>query len=283
MRSLLCLLGAVLVSIASSGLAQTGVDDELAAIRERFTVAMTKQDETETRAQAPSKAAYLKELEKLRDMSKARSQLDALIEAEAALKAAATDAEPPPAKLLKAQLLQARASWDRASEAAIRAFAPARARLGADYDREIADLEQRYTRSGNVDAARKVRDARRIQLTVDANVDGPSTLFVRKDGLYWVNGGNAKPGATYVNGKKWLPRWGKPDQERGADKTDSYPLAMSSLDLKVDLIALTRDRGQEGLEQRTPIDVKQNATEIQISIPDPESGQRWYKLIFRKP
>src|SRR5437868_14127190 len=61
---------------------------------------------------------------------------------------------------------------------------------------------------------------------IEALVDGPSALHIRQGAIYWVNGGNAKPGRadlrnepTYVNGAAWNPRWKNMKNDRGADKS----------------------------------------------------------------
>jgi hypothetical protein len=54
-------------------------------------------------------------------------------------------------------------------------------------------------------------------IVIEALIDGQSELRVTKDSLYWIHtGASAKPGRhekanepTYVNGKPWMPVWGK--------------------------------------------------------------------------
>jgi hypothetical protein len=64
-------------------------------------------------------------------------------------------------------------------------------------------------------------------MAIEGFVDGPSTLHIRKDGIYWENGQNAKPGLmkepTYVNGKEWMPKWTNAAQERGSIARISSP------------------------------------------------------------
>ena len=125
-----------------------------------------------------------------------------------------------------------------------------------------------------------------IVLTVEAFVDGPSTLYVRKDGVMWVNGGNAKPGLnrepTYVNGKEWMPKWAVPTQERGSDRSDLFPLVLQSLDLQVSLVSNMKERGAEQIDpSRKQIEIRRRQNDFEIIIPDPEPGQRWYKIAFR--
>ena len=70
----------------------------------------------------------------------------------------------------------------------------------------------------------------RYELTIEAFVDGPSSLRFTRSGFYWSNGRNAKPGRhdalnepTYVNGKAWMPRWSKGHTDRGEDTTEPFP------------------------------------------------------------
>src|ERR1039457_5559764 len=83
------------------------------------------------------------------------------------------------------------------------------------------------------------------QITILAFIDGPSDLYVTKQGMYWFNGINAKPGRldgrnepTYVNGTAWFPKWGKQQQDRGIDKSDIYSIKLESLELDFTLLAV---------------------------------------------
>jgi len=124
-------------------------------------------------------------------------------------------------------------------------------------------------------------------LIIEALIDGPSELRVKKDGVYWINGENAKPGrharaneATYINNKPWLPVWKKHTTERGADKSNAHVISPSldpsKLDLK--LIAVTLQRGGAGIDNRDPIKLNMVDQELSILIPDGQSGAHWYKL-----
>lgn len=256
--------------------------DDLATVVRNFNQAIARQEADEARASASARAAYLKELERLRDTAKIKGQLDALLEAEAALKAAQDGTDAPAGKLLAPALAQAKTTYERARNAAIQPYLAARQRINTNYDRAIADLLVKLTRAGDVEAAKAVREARRILLTVDALVDGPSTLHIRKDGLFWVNGGNGKPGPTYIDGSRWEHRWGKPDQRRGPDKTDVRSVSLPSTDLKMGLLAARRERENQGITPRPPIEVNQRGNDLEITIPDPEAGPMWYKLVFRE-
>ena len=123
-------------------------------------------------------------------------------------------------------------------------------------------------------------------LVIEAFIDGPSELRVRKDGLYWINFDNAKPGKhdnanypTYINGKAWQPGWKNARKARGADKSSVH--ATSSNDpgkLELKLLAVTLARGQTGIEKRDEIKVSVVDQELSIIIPDGQSGARWYKF-----
>jgi hypothetical protein len=135
-------------------------------------------------------------------------------------------------------------------------------------------------------AASARADALPVVLSVESFVDGPSTLYVRRDGVYWINGNNSKPGLlrepTYINGTAWMPKWGTPGEERGFDRSDVSPITLATLDLTVELASNSTERGTDVVDtSRSRIDIKKKPNEIEIVIPDPEPGQRWYKLVFR--
>jgi hypothetical protein len=284
MRAALSLLIPALLVCSWCGpvVAQQTPADEVTALKTRLKEATEKLEAEEEKADAPAKAGYLKELEKIRDAAKAKAQLDALIEVEGTIKAVTDGTDAPKPKILAAALGAARANYDKAHDFALRQGEVERARIGADYDKAIGALEIKFTQAGNVEAAKAAREARRILLTVDARVDGPSTLFIRRDGLYWVNGNNGKPGPVYVDGRRWDPRWTKPDQGRGQDRSEAYRIPiLPSTNLKITLVGVRKERTDEGIDQRTPIDIKSLGSEIRILIPDPEAGTRWYKFIFK--
>ena len=270
----------VAASILPSASAQSP-EGEIASVVDRFKEAMDRQEATEGKAAGPAKAAFIKELDRLLVQSQSKSDLDAMAEAQAALKAVQDGGSPPRGKVLAAAFSQAEGNYERSRELALRIYAPARQKLEADYDRTIAALMQKFIRAGNIEAAKKAREARRALLTVDAWVDGPSTLVIRKDGCYWVNGGNGKPYQTFIDGRSWAMRWTKPDKPRGEDKSDARPLQLPTIDLSSELVSVSSARGGTGIDQRTPLEFKPHGNELHIVIPDPEPGARWYKLRFR--
>jgi hypothetical protein len=127
------------------------------------------------------------------------------------------------------------------------------------------------------------------ELTIEGMVDGPSTFHLRAEGIYWVNGANAKPGKhegrnepTYVNGQPWQPRWRKSKEERGPDRTELYRIDFGTVDVDFKLLAVTRHRGESGIDRRTEVATKREGNEFIVTIPDPEISHRWYKFTLRK-
>lgn len=125
-------------------------------------------------------------------------------------------------------------------------------------------------------------------VTVEALVDGPSALHVTPTSIYWVNGENAKPGRwlmqnepTYINGKPWKPKWQLPKMSREDDISDKYAILVGTTNLELELISVTKKRKETGIEERTPITLREEDNEMVITIPDPEPEARWYKFILR--
>lgn len=126
------------------------------------------------------------------------------------------------------------------------------------------------------------------EITIDAYIDGPSTLHLSLAGIYWTNGGNAKPGRhdahnypTYVDGKPWIPKWGKEGDDRGQDTSDVYPLTLTTIDYELEVMGISDRKGSSKKDRRTePAPVRQNG-EFVVNINDPENGAKWYKLRLR--
>jgi hypothetical protein len=151
---------AVLLSLLLGAAAQQTPEAEIASTLEGFKQAFARQDAAEAKAVGPAKTAYLQELAKLQDAAKAKGNLDALVDAEAALKAAQDEVPAPPAKVLGAAIAQARANYEKAREAAIRTYASGRPRIEAEFERSMTALEQKFTRAGNLAAANEAREAK---------------------------------------------------------------------------------------------------------------------------
>jgi hypothetical protein len=124
-------------------------------------------------------------------------------------------------------------------------------------------------------------------LTIQAYVDGPSELHVKVDGIYWINGENAKPGLhdgakfpTYVNGEAWFPLWHKQRKDRGVDQSFLHVISSPSLDFDCKLISVGTTKEYTGIVPRTPIQAEVEAGEYVVHIPDPEPGAMWYKFVL---
>lgn len=160
-------------------------------------------------------------------------------------------------------------------------------------DAEVCDIGSLLTREmfratlpGALGEVAKL-DASAPVLTIEALVDGPSTLNIAKDRIFWMNGGNAKPGLgsepTYINGETWTPKWGQPQAARGVDRSDNRAITLATLDLRGEVISNQEKRGVDALDRaRTAVEIKRRGDVIVVTIPDPEPGARWYKIVFRE-
>ncbi|TDU70862.1 SLA1 Homology Domain 1 (SHD1) protein [Prosthecobacter fusiformis] len=127
-------------------------------------------------------------------------------------------------------------------------------------------------------------------VVIEALVDGPSELRVKKDGIYWINGGNAKPGhhfgqeePTYVDGKSWRPNWKEPRKDRGVDRTATKSVdGLDPLKTEFKLLNVTLHQGGHGIEKRDAIRVSQIDEELSILIPDSQGGSCWYRFALIK-
>ena len=178
--------------------AQESAETEIARVVDRFKAQFSAQDAVEAKAIEPVKAAFIKELSKLRDEAKARANLDAALEAETALKAANEGAPLPSGKRLAKEFVREQATYERNRDLALRTHAPARARIEADYERTLTELEKKYTRLGKLEGAEMVREARNAgPMTSSRNVLSTMTgVRQSRDGLAIVVNPNelATPG-----------------------------------------------------------------------------------------
>ncbi len=133
-------------------------------------------------------------------------------------------------------------------------------------------------------------EAQKNFLLIEALIDGKTELHVSAEGIYWVSKGFAKPGRhlgrnepTWVNGMKWMPKWGNPEQERGRDSTDLFPISLGSLDLyDFELLAVGSQKGAEGIEKRDPIRIERIDRKVIIIIPDRQPDSKWYRFRLNK-
>ncbi len=121
-------------------------------------------------------------------------------------------------------------------------------------------------------------------IIIEAFIDGDSELHLKEDGIYWVQAASpSKPGKwhghhepTFVDGKAWQPVWGKPNVETGKDRSEGFAIPLKGLGFKLKLLAVADQRGVEQIDQRTPVELSEESGEQIITIPDPETGAKWY-------
>ncbi len=127
-----------------------------------------------------------------------------------------------------------------------------------------------------------------VEFVIEALVDGHSVLHVKPDAMYWESEKASKPGLwekhndpTYINGKPWVPHWHTKSRS-GPDKSYPTPVPFGTIELEYELLAVTKEKGQSGIEQRSPIEAKVEGQEFVVRIPDAQSEGRWYKFTLRK-
>lgn len=129
------------------------------------------------------------------------------------------------------------------------------------------------------------------EIIVEGDIDGDTQLWVTPKGLYWKCMGAAKVGrndgkneAAYINGKPWMPQWGKPDEARGRDECKPFPLAIGKVDFTCELVAIGAERGTQGIDKRDSLNIRAEGDALVVGIPDHQGGDRWYRLrLFRSP
>ena len=127
------------------------------------------------------------------------------------------------------------------------------------------------------------------EVIVEALIDGNSELRAKKNGIYWINAEDAKPGKhgganfpTYVNGQPWHPVWANARKERGHDKSSLHSMVLEPDKMEFTLLTVSAARGGTGIEKRDEVKVTQAGEELSVFIPDTQSGARWYKFALRK-
>lgn len=128
------------------------------------------------------------------------------------------------------------------------------------------------------------------EIVVEALVEGDCELHLTPKGLYWTTSGLSKPGRhtggtepTFINDKPWSPTWQKPDSPDAEDRSDLYPLEIASpLDYQLHVLSISRNRGEKLIEERDPVSASEDGEELVITIPDRQSGARWYRLRLKR-
>jgi len=129
------------------------------------------------------------------------------------------------------------------------------------------------------------------EIVVEAMIDDNSDLWVTPQGIYWKHtGGFSKPGRhggrnepTWVNGKPWMPEWGKPQEPTGNDQSKPLPLPVGKVGFKFELQAVGTEKGCQGIEKRDPIRTRTEGEAFVVTIPDGQGGCRWYRFRLYRP
>ena len=171
-------------------------------------------------------------------------------------------------------------------------------RLDADYLRALASLQARA--GNNSDLVQQIAEEKaavlanskiaspaggemkgklQVAFTLEAGLDEGTVVHVTKDGIMLENGIGGRPNEVYINDKLWKPRWAQPEKTDGPNKSDIFPLAVESLNLKVE-VTTTEGRGEARPIKRGPVTDRHRGNELQVTITDPESGPAYYKLVF---
>lgn len=178
------------------------------------------------------------------------------------------------------------------------------ATLAQQYRGQLEQSKAQFLRQGNLEAANAAAAAAeklvvltsppadasatakaQEPITIEAYIDGNTSLHVGKSGLHWVTRGNvAKPGLhegsnfpTYVNKKRWVPQW-QTAGSRGTDASAAYDLATAAPDLKIENIKVSKERFGRHEEGRTPVKAFVKDDQFVVEIADPEYGARWYSF-----
>ena len=127
-------------------------------------------------------------------------------------------------------------------------------------------------------------------IIVEAYIDEIAKLCVTPGGLYWlVDPGRRRPcggtrHAAVVNGREWRPVWGNPRADRGPDRSEPFPLRVGSVELGLQVLAVTEQQGGEGIQDGCPMETYLHQNVLTVYAPDGKGGGRWYRFrLFRGP
>ncbi len=145
---------------ATAVFAQQSASDVVSNLRNRYKAECAQIDVTEAATKTQFAAAYAKELARSRDIAQAKGDLDAVIQINNMITAANNGTVEAPPNTANAALRAAYTNYDRNMSAAQRPLSARRQQLDANHVRELTTLEQQYTRSGLIEAAKLAREAR---------------------------------------------------------------------------------------------------------------------------
>ena len=153
---------ALLLSLlfATTAVSQQTASDVVTTLRNRYKAECAQLDATEAATKAQFAAVYAKELTRTRDIAQTKGDLDAVIQINAMITSASTGTVEAPPNTAALPLRAAYTNFDRNITAALRPLSAKRLQLDSNLARDLSALEQQYTRSGLIEAAKLARDAR---------------------------------------------------------------------------------------------------------------------------
>lgn len=150
--------------------------EQIKVMQDRYELEFVQLDAAETAALAPVLATYVKELGRLKGSAQAVGDLKAVLEFDELIAAVNAGTANEPVEAASPTLRTAFASYQRSRAAALRPFVTKRQKLEESYAQALTALEKRYTRNGQIEAAKLARDAKAVppgtQAEVLANMSG---------------------------------------------------------------------------------------------------------------
>jgi hypothetical protein len=187
--SILLLLSAVFA--ISFVHAQQAPPEQLVKTQERYQVEFEQLEGAEAAAYAPVVAAYVKDLTRLKEAAQAKGDLKGVLDFDALITAARAGTVDEAGASANASVRTTFANYQRNKVAALRQFVVKRQQLEASYSQAMTALEQQYTRSGQIEAAKQARDAKAMPPGIQAE------LIASMSGVVLSNEKRANSDKTY--------------------------------------------------------------------------------------
>ena len=150
----------VLLFCAVTVFAQQSATDAVNAVRNRYKVEIAQLDTARTAVFTQLTSAYAKELVRAREAAQSKGDLDAVLQLNALITAATAGSAQAPPNAASLPVRTAHTTYERNLSAALRPLLTKRQQLDAAYSKDLTTLEQQYTRSGQIEAAKVAREAR---------------------------------------------------------------------------------------------------------------------------
>jgi len=124
------------------------------------------------------------------------------------------------------------------------------------YDKCVGGLSG-LARSKVEGRQRSLQPARPGVIVIEAFLEGGCSLHVTRQGIYWnqQSSSRSKPGKcdnrnepTYINGKEWMPQWGKPNESKGYDKSATVPIELGDYSIDMQVVGVGTKRGAKDVQ-----------------------------------